>query len=1011
MLLDKPVVSPILVGRAPYVESLRRLLSQARSGHGRVALISGEAGIGKTRLVAEAKTEGRREGFLFLQGQCFEQDRAVPYAPLLDLLRTFIATRSADQVAHLFAPAAVEVVKLLPELASLLHDAPSPPQLEPEEEKRRLFRGLIQLFPSLATVQPLLLVFEDLHWSDDTSLEFLLRLARRIDSQQTLLLLTYRSEELRPVLNHFLAELDREHLAVELRLSPLTPEQVDAMLAAIFDLLLPVRREFLDALFGLTEGNPFFIEQVLESLMTAGEIFYKDGRWDRKPLDELHIPRSLQDAVRRRTGNLSEAASNLLRLAAVMGQRIDFSVLPTLTSATEQELFPLMKELLAAQLLIEESPEQFSFRHALARQAIYSELLARERQIMHRNVAETMERLYRGTPRLDEHAADLAYHFGEAAVWPLALEYSRRAAARAQALYAYHEEIKHLTRALEIAQTLAVGSLAQLYRARGQSYETLGDFEAARHDYEEAGRCAREGQDGMAEWQSLIDLGSLWASRDYEQSGQCFRRALDLAQRLNNPSAIGHSLNRLGNWHLNVEQPLEALRCHQQALEIFQQYDDARGVTETLDLLGRTSIVRGDLRTSLEYYAQVAARCREANDQKGLAEALLMHMLSGGNYRAETEVPGGLDWAESLEEGESALEITRRIAWRSGEAFALVRLGYRLGWKGEYGRALEMARLGLAVGTEVEHRQWVLAAHWGLGALMLDLLAPSSARRHLEEALNLARSIGSWNWIRGAAGVLASAYVLENEPARAEALLDSVIAANAPSLTMGHRRCWYARAELAMAQGNPGSALRIVQDLLSSAANLTSTGTGSIPLLQKLRGQAMAAMGDLASAEVVLQAAKQAAQIQGQTPILWRVHVALGQIYQAAKRREEAYKEFSAAWTIVESLASGIPQDAAGAEGGRSLRDQYLERASALIPRVAPSPRRAAKIEYGGLTERERAVAGLVARGKSNREIAHILVISERTVGAHIGNILSKLGFSSRTQIAAWAIEKGLVNT
>src|SRR6266516_2582211 len=384
------VVCPILIGRTAELAAFHLLLDRAKSGQGQIVLLSGEAGIGKSRLAAEAKTYATAQGFLLLQGQCFPTDRSCPYAPLLDLLRSHLAASPREQVATEMGSLASALSPLLPDLLPLPSDLPSRPPLDPEQEKRRLFAALAHLFLRQATQQPVLLIVEDLHWSDQTSLDFLHYLARRCAASPLLVLLTYRSDEVHPSLSHFLAHLDRARLAQEFALAPLTRSEVSAMLHAIFALrrsaftMPPLEQgELLDAMYPLTEGNPFFIEELLKSLMEAGDIFYEQGGWKRKELGELHIPRSVQDAVALRTGRLSEGARQVVHLAAVAGRHFDFALLQALTQQDEAQLLPLIKELIAAQLVVEESAEQFAFRHALTRQAVYAQLLARERNALH----------------------------------------------------------------------------------------------------------------------------------------------------------------------------------------------------------------------------------------------------------------------------------------------------------------------------------------------------------------------------------------------------------------------------------------------------------------------------------------------------------------------------------------------------------------------------------------------------------------------------------------------------
>jgi DNA-binding CsgD family transcriptional regulator len=243
--------------------------------------------------------------------------------------------------------------------------------------------------------------------------------------------------------------------------------------------------------------------------------------------------------------------------------------------------------------------------------------------------------------------------------------------------------------------------------------------------------------------------------------------------------------------------------------------------------------------------------------------------------------------------------------------------------------------------------------------------------------------------------------------ARAQALLEGVLQTDLPDvkgMTSLSRGCWAARAELDMALGNPTRALEIIDRLLASTANLAHYGPQSVPRLSRLRGQALAASGRIEEAVVEFQGAQTVVQKQGQGPMLWRLHADLGKAYRAISRRADAEREFSSARTIIQDLADTLPEGA--------MRDHFVKQALAAIPAApALTSRQATRKEFGGLTEREREVAVLIAQGKSNREIAEMLVVTVRTVEANITRINDKLGFKSRTEIAAWAVAKGLVQT
>ena len=1009
---DHPIVSSILIGRAAQVAAIDQRLTQAAAGRGQIVLVSGDAGIGKSRLVAETSALflarwPRPAGAApaILRGQCFEQDRALPYGPVLDLLRGLLNAYPAAQRDRLGRLVAPELGRLLPELAGLRPQLPPPPAAEsPEQEKRRLFEALLQLFVQLTgpaggpePAVPLLLIVEDLHWCDDTSLDLLLYLARHLAAQPILLLLTYRSDELHAPLRHFLADLARARLAIDLPLDRLSLGETDSLIRAIFPQSQPVRADFLEALYSLTEGNPFFTEEILKSLLASGEIFYSGGAWSRKPVHELHIPHTVQDAVQRRTQLLSEPARRLLTVAAVAGRRSDFPLLQQVTGYSERDLLGLIKELIAAQLMVEESADRFAFRHALTRQAVYSELLARERKALHGTIAETTAQIYQES--LDAHLADLAYHFYEAGAWEQALVYAQRAAEEARQLYALRAAEEQFKRAIAAAGHLARPPAAALYRGRAQVCEWLGEFEAAGADYTRAMEAAQQAGDLQAEWQSSLDLGFFWTGHDYQRAGAYLESALTLARRMGDPATLGHTLNRLGNWRANIEQPLAGRRHHEEALTIFEALDDRAGQAATLDLLGIGSLLGGDLRASAAYYERAVPLFRALDDRRGLASCLAPFAMRGTNYMTSTLVRLPSSPPIWLSQAEEAVALTRQTGWRSGEAFHLMYLSLSLGALGEYTRGFRAAEESLRIATEIEHHVSLDGACFALGALYLDLLAPEEAQPHTARAVALGRQIGSLFLLRAATSFHALTCAALGDFRGADAVLDAVGGGDAAMQTLSQRLVWCARAELELARAHPGAALEIVDRLIASATN----GAPGVVItrLWYLRGQASQGLGHADDAEIALRAAQTAAAADASPPLLWRVLAALAHLYQAQGRRTEAAEASAAARRIVEELAARVPN--------APLRDQFVRRAGALLPALpAVTPRRAAKQAFDGLTEREREVAALLARGQSNRQIATTLFLSQRTVQVHITNIMAKLDVTSRTQVAVWAVEKGL---
>jgi DNA-binding CsgD family transcriptional regulator len=998
-----PIVCPVLVGREHELAVLEHQLSGALAARGHTVLLTGDAGVGKSRLAAEIRVRAASRGMAVLQGRCFEPDRSLPYAPLIDLLRACLGARAPAAVPEALGPLAPHLVGLMPEYISLLPHAVAAPALDPRHERHRIIQAFVQFIAYQVRISPLLLLVEDLHWSDDASLDVLLALARFAPGERLLVLLTYRADEVQPALVALQSILVHNRLVSELRLAPLDYQQADTMLRSIFQQQHPIRGDFLAVLHGLTEGNPFFIEEVLKALVAAGDIFHAEGRWDRKPLAELKIPRTLHAAVEQRVATLTPTTRHVLVLAAVAGRRFDFELLWRLTGADERTLVGQMKELIAAQLVVEESADRFAFRHALTRATLYAGLLARERRTLHATIASQLEALVRarGDEALDAAAADLAYHSFEAGDWERAGGFARQAAERAKRLYAPQAAIEHLTRAIEADGHRGLPPSGDLLRARGALHDTIGVADAALTDYHAALDAARATVDRRQEWWTLLEIGFFYSARDDTRMGEYLRQALELARDLGDPALLGQSLNRYGNWHLFVELPREALGYHLEALAIFETIANRPGLAATYDLLGVTHIMSVDKLAAVRYYERAVALFRELGDLQGLSSALATVALRGASYFHASTLIAEDGHDACIRDAEEALEIARRIGWRAGEAGALVYSALIHGPHGRYAPALRSGRAALVIAEEIEHSVWTGGAHMALGATAFDLLDYTTAQVHLERAGTLAKEIGVF-FRRRVAGYLALTAIAQRDLAGAAALLTPLLTDTTPMETQGQRLDWVAGATLALANNNPQHALNIADRLIASVAHAEEHEPGCVPMLWLLRGEALLALGRAPEAAADLRAAADGAQRLGLLPNRWRILLTLGRLYQAQSRRKLAEACFAEARTIVADLARELSDD--------TTRARFLAAAGALLPRPSTqSPRRSEKAQAGGLTAREREIAGLIAEGKINREIAEVLVLGERTVETHISNILAKLGFSSRRQVATWVLAKELV--
>src|SRR5579875_722469 len=761
---SSPITCPVVFGRNQELKTLRSLVERVRSGETQVILVSGEAGIGKSRLVAEVKVAAAAHGFLLLEGQCFQTDSASPYAPLLDLFRAYFARWTSTvhtDPTHIFAST---LSRLLPELALLFPDLaalPASPAGDPEEEKRYLFAAMVHFVMEQAMQHPVFLIIEDIHWCDDVSLELLLHLVRRCRRVPLLLLLTYRHEEQHPRLRRWITQLDRERVVQECSLKSLSRDDVAGMIRVMLNLQQEVNADLLNT---LSEGNPFFVEELLKSLMTSGELASVDGTWKLTTRRTL-IPRSVEEAVQQRIAYLSTDARRLVTLAAVAGYRFNVILLREILQCEEGQLLALLKEVMIAQLVVEEATDQFAFRHALTQEAIMASLLLRERQGMHRRIVETLERLCNSSPTYRErYLEELASHSNAAGLWEQALAYAQEAGKKALRLYAQQTAIDHFTHAIEAAHYLSQTPSASLYLARGQAYETLGDFERARHDYERALAAARTMQDSLMEWQSMIAIGFLWTGRNYDQAEVWFRQALALAEQLADLALRARSLNRLSNWLLNTGRIQEAQEILQEALHLLETQQNDQVMAETLEMLGMATFFMGDPATAVKVYFERAIElfC-VLGDQQGLLSNLAARALDSAPETIETTSSALRTREECVHDAEEALCLARQTNSQAGQAFVEIATTGVLFSFGEFGSALAHAQEALRIATAIEHQEWIAATYGMLGQLYLLLLETDKAAFYLEAGVADAQALGSAIWTKQLTPYLALTYILRRE--------------------------------------------------------------------------------------------------------------------------------------------------------------------------------------------------------------------------------------------------------
>jgi predicted ATPase len=484
------------VGRERELERLERAWRAAEAGETRIVFVAGEPGVGKTRLASEFARTVHAQGTTVLVGGC-DEDLGVSYQPFVEALRQYVdqATELEGSIGRFGG----ELVRLVPELAERVPDLSPPLRSDPGTEQHRLFDAVAAWLAAMSRDQPLVLVLDDLQWAAKPTLLMLRHLARSPDPMRLVVLGTYRDTEVGRThpLADALGDLRRRAGFERISLPGLDRAGVVSFMEHAAEHALDDQDLALaSAIHEETEGNPFFVGEVLRHLTESGAI--ADGDRRRRtgsPFEEVGIPEGVRDVVGRRLSRLSQATNDVLRLAAVIGPEFDLAVLTDVAGLSEEGLIAVLEEAVAARLMTEVGqPEVHGrFAHALVRDTLYDELSPVGRISVHRRVAEAIERLYAG--RLDDHLPTLAHHYARAASpaagTAKAVAYAARAGDHAMAQLANDEAVTYYRQALELL-TIAPGpaqesrrlelliSLGEAQRRAGDPVHRLTLLDAAR---------------------------------------------------------------------------------------------------------------------------------------------------------------------------------------------------------------------------------------------------------------------------------------------------------------------------------------------------------------------------------------------------------------------------------------------------------------------------------------------------------------------------------------------------
>lgn len=853
------------VGREKEMRQLKLLFRQLESGSGSVIMLSGEQGIGKTRLAREFITRAHAAEIRILYGPAHEQEGHLPYGPFIEAIRSaFLDEESLKIVRQQLGWLLEDLARILPELADAgLSAAPQQFELELGQERQRLFDAVVLTLTLFAQQSSLFIFLEDLHAAGESSLQLLHYLARRISEVPILIVCTVREEAIRrgTPIARLCKELNSSQLAQNIHLSRLDERETYKLCLEILggDQL---DSHLSDTLYGLTEGNPFFIQELVLTLKDTGKLEQLNGNWHFMSGSHLTVPTSIREVISLRLERLSREAYRLAGLAAVIGREISYDLLQATAQCSNSTLLDLLDELLQASL-IEEIENGYRFCHGLTRQVIYDDLTTHRRAWLHGQVAQALEQL---TPyQLDEQAAILVHHFERAGRFEIAFRYLIRAGDWAKATYATREALDYYNQALSLRRQYSELSAADittdLLERRAQTYLILSDFDSAIADLEKSLDLNRESGDTAREGEALYQLGiaHYWAHR-LAKATIYLNQALQLAEDTN-----AHEL-------------------HAKSLRLRDILDSTQGNVQPEDSAQEKGLV--------EHSYDLPA-------EEHWGRALLAHLRS--------------DFETAIHHASTCIELGQTFANTFLMLGGYFVLGMSQASSGDYQPALKSLMYALKLSGDTEDRFWRARLLNTIGWVHRELFDLERAIQFDEASLALAR-IGEPRLTEAEGNALANLatdYLLLEAYDQVQKYLAEGLNPSNNETFMRWRyltRMIVIKGRLALVEGDIQSALAAADEALVIARD--TQARKNIVRSCRLRGEALLAMNEIDRSRAALCHALSIGETLKSPSLIRPCYTALAQLEESAGNLESAQAHYFEASKVLIQVANRLTDPA-----------------------------------------------------------------------------------------------------
>jgi DNA-binding CsgD family transcriptional regulator len=942
-----------LLGRTNELAQLVSAMQRARGGAGGIVLVSGDAGVGKTRLIAEL---ARREADALVLGGAAGQSGSAPYGPVVAALRAGLRARPGS-----LGPA----TPLTGHLAMLLPELGTPPAASDRATLVEAIRCALERF---ASEQPVLMVLDDLHWSDEATLELLAALAEPLAGLSVLVVAAYRSDGLPRDhgIRRLRHELRRAGRLEELALGPLPPDDVAALLALTCN-AIPAP-SLVRSVYDSTQGTAFFVEELASALVVSGALRPGAHGVELDHQSEIPIPDTVRDAVLIRASELSEAGRAAAQAAAVTGETFDLDLVGSLSSPEGAA------ELLEHGLARERAAGTATFRHSLTREALYADVPWMRRRALHRAIAEAVEPA--GAP-----SREVASHWIGARDDDRARDALLRAIVEAEAVHAFRDGAEAGRLALDMWPDGA---------DEDRRLETLEHYARCAElagDLAEAGRAWRELGDVRDGIERAVAQRKLAAVLDLRgERGQAFAARQAAAEQFATHDAAADAALEL----LAMANQLRIAAQHAEATELAARARAQADEAGRLDLRLRALGVEGMARAK---HGEHAAGLETVRSALAVALERGMTVVAAELYqRLSVVLYDGADLRRAEEALDTALGLCAANPNAGVESACLTCMAYVLRERGDWQRAGEMSRELIADGTAV----WV--AEGLLGAIRCYEGRYGAARRMLTSCLTVATREAHYNMTVDSTAALARVAAAEGDAEEAGRHCRELLARWA-----GSDDHHYAIAGLRWASSFfAGEGLADCAHECADALSRIASRTGQPDALAALAcaiGETALVDGDATTAAAQMA---RGAELHRELDMPFeraQVELRAGIAASAARDREVALDHLGSAYRIARKL------------GARPLAAEAAREVAALGESVTRrlGVRAAADADGAGLSRRELEVVRLLSSGRTNREIAEELVLSRRTVDMHVRNILRKLDCRSRVEAATRAGELGLL--